>query len=250
MRENKRKIVHSKTVFISGATSGIGKAIALRFAKEGWNILGHYFSSEADAKELKKAICRFNVECQFFKADFCLEAELKRLIKKLEGFDIHSLINNAGTYSVQRHFRELTVNDIKKTFMVNTFAPMMLTASVFMRMKEQGFGRIVNVSSISAKYGGGSQSLHYGCSKRAIEGITKTFAKEGAEYNILANTVRPGVIDTVFHKKFPKDMTKRIAMIPLGRMGSPEDIAEIVFYLGSDVNTYITNEIIAVAGGE
>ncbi|MBI4823532.1 MAG: SDR family oxidoreductase [Nitrospirae bacterium] len=239
-----------KTVLITGVAGGIGREIALRFAKEGWNILGHYFSSHEKAGELKKAINRYGVECTLFKADLSSEGEIKRLLKKLQRFEVHSLINNAGAYVTQKHFTDLTVKDIAETFMVNAFAPMMLSFKLFMQMKKRRFGRIVNISSIAAKYGGSSVSVHYGCSKLALEGMTKTLAREGADYNILVNTVRPGVIDTEFHKKFPKDMSERIKMIPLKRMGSPADIAEMVYYLGSDKNSFITNEVIAVAGGE
>ena len=83
-----------------------------------------------------------------------------------------------------------------------------------------------------------------------MEGITKTLARDGARFNVLVNTVRPGVIDTPFHRKFPKDMKRRTELIPLGRMGAASEVAEMVFMLGSDQNTYITNEIITVAGGE
>jgi 3-oxoacyl-[acyl-carrier protein] reductase len=134
--------------------------------------------------------------------------------------------------------------------MVNVFAPMMITSKLFIGMKERRFGRVVNISSIGAKYGGSSYSMHYGCSKRALEGLSKTIAKEGAEYNILVNTIRPGVIDTDFHKKFPKDMRKRIEQIPLKKMGKASDVADLVFYLGSDKNNFITNEIVTISGGE
>ena len=117
-------------------------------------------------------------------------------------------------------------------------------------MKERAFGRIVNISSIAAKYGSSSSSMHYGCSKLALEGISKTLAREGAKDNVLVNTVRPGVIDTEFHKKFPKNMEKRISMIPAQRIGKPSEVADIVYYLGSEANTFITNETITVAGGE
>jgi NAD(P)-dependent dehydrogenase (short-subunit alcohol dehydrogenase family) len=80
--------------------------------------------------------------------------------------------------------------------------------------------------------------------------MSKTLAKEGTKYNILVNTIRPGVIETDFHKKFPKDMKRRIGQIPLKKMGQPDDIADIAYYLGSEKNSFITNEIITISGGE
>ncbi len=240
----------NKTVLITGACSGIGSEIAVKFAKEGWNILCHYFSSGEKIKELKKTIEKFNVDCYLFRVDLSSKNQVQSFINKLEKLNIDSLVNNAGTYVVNRHFSKFKIDDIINIFMVNAFAPMLLTSSIFMRMKESRFGRIVNISSIAAKYGGSSYSMHYGCSKLALEGLTKTLAREGAEYNVLVNTVRPGVIDTEFHKKFPKDMEKRIAMIPLKKMGTPGDIADMVYYLGSNKNNFITNEIITLSGGE
>lgn len=240
----------NKTVLITGATSGIGSEVAIRFAKEGWNIICHYYSSEKRANELEKVIKNLNVNCHGIKADLSLKDQIQDFVNKLEKFSIDAIVNNAGTYMVNKYFSELTVDEISKTFMVNVFAPMIITGKLFIGMKERRFGRIVNISSIGAKYGGSSYSVHYGCSKRALEGLSKTLAKEGAEHNILVNTIRPGVIDTDFHKRFPKDMKKRIELIPLKRMGSPDDIAEIAYYLGSGKNNFITNEIITVSGGE
>lgn len=240
----------NKTVLITGATGGIGRQIALRFAREGWDILCHYFSSEEKAKKLKRLINKYDVNCHLLKANLSSKNQLRKFIDELENFDLDSLINNAATPVVNKHFRQLTIDDIAATFMINVFAPMLLTANIFMRMKEKRFGRIVNISSIAAKYGGSNYSMHYGCSKLALEGLTKTLAKEGAEYNVLVNTVRPGVIDTEFYKKFPKDMKKRVNMIPIKKMGIPKDVADMVYYLGSEKNNFITNEIITVSGGE
>lgn len=121
-----------KTVFITGATSGIGRAITLRFANKGWNIICHYYSNEVEAQELKKII-----------------ANLRSIADNLKEFQIDSIVNNAGTYMVSKHFSELTIDDISKTFMVNVFAPIVLTSSIFLSMKERRFGRIVNISSIA-----------------------------------------------------------------------------------------------------
>lgn len=239
-----------KTVLITGATSGIGSKVAIRFAEGGWNILCHYSSSEEKAGKLRELICKHDVECYLFKANLSEDDQVHSLINKLENLDIDGLVNNAGTYEVYKHFSELSVRDLTSTFRVNVFAPMLLTTNIFMRMKERGFGRIVNISSIAAKYGGSSYSMHYGCSKLALEGMAKTLAREGAEYNVLVNTIRPGVIDTDFHKKFPKDIPKRVSMIPMKKTGRPEDVADLVFYLGSNKNNYITNEIVTISGGE
>lgn len=240
----------NKTVLITGATSGIGREIALRFAKEEWDILCHHFSSKLEGNQLMQEIKKYDVNCRIFQIDLSSQNQLMRFVNEIKKIDIASVINNAGTYTVKKYFTKLTISDIKKTFMVNTFAPILITAAVFSYMKKRHFGRIVNISSIAAKYGGSAYSLHYGSSKCALEGVAKTLAKEGARYNILVNTIRPGVIDTEFHKKFPKDMKKRIAIIPLKKIGRPEDIAEIAYYLGSEKNNFITNEIIAISGGE
>jgi len=239
-----------KTVLITGGTSGIGSEIALLFAKKGWNVLLHYHINSKKAKALKSEIEKAGSSCSLFKADLSSPKQLKGLINKVKKLTIDTLINNAGTYVVNKHFSELALKDINATFMVNTFSPMLLTAKIFTNMKQKKSGRIVNVSSIAAKYGGSNCSMHYGASKLALECMTKTFAKEGAAYDVFVNTIRPGVIDTDFHKKFPKNMKKRIAMIPVKRMGKPKDVADMAYYLGSEKNNFITSEVITVSGGE
>jgi 3-oxoacyl-[acyl-carrier protein] reductase len=249
MSETDKQLKH-RTVFVTGAAAGIGRAIALKFAREGWDVLCHYHSSAEGARSLKKEITELGRSCDLLQADLSSKKSLHRLLGKLGEFRIDSLVNNAGSYSASRFFPELTLDELASAFAVNTFAPILIASRLFLTMKEQGFGRIVNISSIAAKYGGSAQSLHYGCSKRALEGLTKTLAREGAAHNILVNTLRPGVIDTDFHRKFPKDMKKRIAMVPAKKMGRPEDVAELVHYLGSEKNVFITNETIAISGGE
>lgn len=235
---------------ITGATGDIGREVALCFARKGWNMVCHYCTSREKVTELKKMVENNGVECHLLKADFLSERQIQNFICKIKNFHIDSLINNAGSYVAKKHFSKLTVLDVERVFMVNTFAPLLLAFDVFLRMKRKRFGRIVNISSIAAKYGGSSYSVPYGCAKLALEGATKTLAREGAEYNILVNTIRLGVIDTEFHKKFPKDMKKRVAMIPLKKMGTPKDVVDIVYYLGSEENNFVTNEIITISGGE
>lgn len=239
-----------RTVLVTGATGGIGRAVALRFASQGWDVVCHYFSSPDKAHALKKEISKIGARCELLKADFSSKDDTENFMAAVSKMKIDCLINNAGTYVASKGFSELGIDDLFEVFMVNTFAPIVLGSRLFDGMRRRRFGRIVNVSSIAAKYGGSSSSLHYGASKRALEGLTKTLARIGAPHNILVNTVRLGVIDTDFHRKFPKDMKKRIEMIPVKKMGDPKDAAEMIYYLGSGSNNFITNEIITIAGGE
>lgn len=240
-----------KTVLITGITSRIGYATARVFAAEGWSIIGHYCSASQKAAEIEKNLIMYGkARILLYKADFSLRKDILKFVDLVGPLGIDSIVNNAGTYIAKRHFGGLTLSDLEGVFNVNVFAPILIAGRLFPKMRERKFGRIVNISSIAAKYGGSACSMHYGCSKRALEGMTKTLAKEGARHNVLVNTIRPGVIDTDFHKRFHKDMKSRIEMIPVKRLGRPRDIADMAYYLGSDKNNFITNEIIAVAGGE
>jgi len=249
-KETNQKSENVRTVLITGGASGIGRTISTTYALNGWNVICHYFSSHEKAEGLKNEIHNIGQQCKLIHADLTSSQAIEKLIQKIAPIQIDVLINNAGTYVAQKHFCNLTYADLLDTFTLNTFAPTLLSSFVFEKMKKTNFGRIINISSIAAKYGGSAHSIHYGCSKRALEGLTKTLAREGAQHNILVNTVRPGVIDTDFHKKYPKDMNKRIGMILLKRMGTSEEVAEVTYFLGSEKNTFITNEIIAVSGGE
>lgn len=250
MSEKKRE--KRRTVLLTGATGGIGREIALKFAENGWNLICHFYSSKRKANKLKKELDLLGAKSRFIQADFASKKDISTFLSKVKAhsIDANSFINNAGTYVANKHFSKLTIHDIIGTFTLNAFTPMLLAIKVFEQMKKRKFGRIINVSSIAAKYGGSSSSLAYGCAKLAVEGMTRTLAREGAKYNVLVNTLRLGVIDTDFHKKFPKDMEKRISMIPMQRMGTAKEAAEMAFYLGSEKNSFITNEIVTVSGGE
>jgi NAD(P)-dependent dehydrogenase (short-subunit alcohol dehydrogenase family) len=241
--------MRKRTVLVTGITGGIGSYIAILFAEKGWNIIGQYCSSKEKVGTLVKSIEKYDINLKLLRADFTQNTNIKALLSKLT-MPIDSLINNSGSYYVMKHFSELTIQELNYTFMINTFVPILLTSKIFLKMKKNGFGRIVNISSIASKYGGSNHSMHYGCSKRALEGITKTLSREGAEHNVLVNTVRPGVIDTEAHEKFKKDMEARISLIPMKQKGSPKDIAKMVYYLGSEENDFITNEIVTISGGE
>lgn len=239
-----------RTLLITGGASGIGYAVLRRFASEGWNVLCHYHSSEEQARKVQDEALSLGVECKLIQADLSTEEGINRLVGSIQNQSVDSLVNNAASYVVQKHFSKIKVADFSQSLLLNLAAPFLLSSALFPAMCSRGFGRIVNISSIAAKYGGSPFSMHYGCFKRGLEGITLTLAREGAAQGVLINTIRPGVIDTSFHKKHPKDMQTRLDLIPIKRMGTTKDVADMVYYLGSAVNTYITGQTVAISGGE
>lgn len=239
-----------KTVLITGASGGIGRELSIFFAKNNWNVLCHYNLSKKNIKELEKYFVRNNINYHFIQSDFSKKDNIDKFIEKINKFKIDSIINNAGISIKEKQQLKINLSKTMELFMINVFAAMSITKKVFGKMKNNNFGRIVNISSIGAKYGSSISSLQYGCSKLALEGITKTFAREGSEYNVLVNTVRPGVVNTEFHRKICKNLKKRVALIPLKKMIDVKGVVEMIYYLGSEKNNFITNEIITIAGGE
>ncbi|MDK2954769.1 MAG: 3-oxoacyl-[acyl-carrier protein] reductase [Desulfovibrionales bacterium] len=239
-----------RTVLVTGGSSGIGLEICRGLARKGWRVFCHYRSNSDRALALKTEIQEMGRECLLVQADLGNEAGIESVAVRAKELQVDSLVNNAGTYVCPKPYGELGLKDYVCSFTVNAFAPAILASRLFAGMAERGFGRIVNISSVAAKYGGGAQSMHYGAAKRALEGVTKTLAREGAFKGVLVNTLRPGVIDTDFHEKHPKDMAARIALIPMRRLGEASEVARLACFLASEENTFITNETIAVAGGE
>jgi NAD(P)-dependent dehydrogenase (short-subunit alcohol dehydrogenase family) len=134
---------------------------------------------------------------------------------------------------------------------LNAQAPFFLAQGAFRFMKNNGGGKIINISSISAKYGGSDRTLHYGASKAALEAINRGLAKAGAPHNILVNAIRAGFIDTPMHKKLGRtNLEKRIHAIPLKKPGKAEDIARMALFLASEGGDFITGETFTVAGGD
>lgn len=246
---NKTKKPPKKVVLITGITGGIGQSTAYLFAQEGWDIIGQYCSSRKASEDLKKELIKFDVDVDMYKVDLLSQSQTNTFLKRVKKRKVDALVNNAGSLICKKTYGKLDWRFLQGSFALNITAPTLLTQAVFPFMRKQKSGHIVNVSSIAAKYGGSMTSLAYGCSKRALEGLTKTLASEGARSNILVNTVRPGVIDTNFHKKFPKDMNRRAKLVPLRRLGVAEEVARVIYFLVAG-NTYITNETITVAGGE
>ena len=217
--------LEGKVALVTGASGGIGSAIAKSLAGAGCAVAVHYSSDAASAKSVAAKIMAMGGRADIFKADLLAVNAPKTLVaaclRKFGRLDI--LVNNAGAILGGEHFLDMPVTSWAKTLRLNAEAPFFLTREAFRVMKPGS--RVVNISSIAAKFGGSARSIHYGASKAALEALTRGFAREGAPRGILVNAIRAGVIDTPLHGKFRKNMAKRIALIPLKRMGRPEDVA-------------------------
>ena len=234
-----------KKILITGAAEGIGLEILKLFIENNWLVTAHYYYK---TKEFD-AICKKNVESiDPKKIDFSNEEELNIFLKSLKNQTYDALVNCAGIFDFSMESKN-RIESIFKTLMVNTISPILITEELFKTMKKNQSGSIVNISSVGVKFGSGSDSIFYGVSKSGLEASTRTFAREGAKYNILVNTVRPGITNTDFYKKIGKDLTERVKLIPLNRAAKASEIAEHVYFLIA-VNTFMTGEIISVAGGE
>jgi 3-oxoacyl-[acyl-carrier protein] reductase len=242
---------NTKKIVITGACSGIGQAISMALGQEDCILGLHSRKEDNSLKKLKKLLTDRGCEVIPIIGDLLdlkfVESMIPDFVNKSGGIDV--LVNNAGGVNYD-HYSTVEADEFQKTNCLNATVPFLLIRSAFEKMKSNG-GRIVNISSISAKYGGSEKSMHYAASKAALESITKSFSRFGAEFNILVNAIRPGLIDTSFHSKHLKtDMKERINLIPLKRMGRPKEIAGLVKYLIGETGAFITGQILEVAGGD
>ncbi len=247
--------IKGKSVLITGASTGIGAATAELFGQYGAKIGVHYRHNREKAETVASRIRQFSGEAELFQGDLLEESVRRNLVKDfVKAFGrIDILINNAGACYEYRHFSELNEEAWDKTVTLNAKAPFFLSRNAFEYMKENRWGRIINITSVAVKYGG-ANSLHYTASKGASDVLTVGFSREGCKYDILVNSIRCGVIDTSMHTRIDgyneEQFQKRIDLIPLKRVGKPIDIARMALFLASDCGNFITGEIFSVAGGD
>ena len=239
----------NKVALITGGTRGIGKAIAKKFAENGYDLIINYVSENTDLEKLKKDI-NSNNEILFVRAnvgDFnSCEELVKKAIEKFGKIDV--LVNNAGITRDNLIMR-MKEEDFDKVINTNLKGTFNVTKNVVPYMMKKRSGKIVNISSVVGVSGNAGQ-CNYAASKAGIIGFTKSIAKELASRNILANCVAPGFIDTDMTEVLSDSVKENInSQIPLKRMGSAEEIAKAVYFLAGEDNTYITGQVLNVDGG-
>ncbi len=238
----------NKNVIVTGASSGIGKEVATRIAREGGQVI-IFDINEVGAAELMKEIPE---KIDFVKVDLGNSAGLIKAIEnvneKYQKIDV--LINVAGIIA-QGAFENTTLDEWNRVMSINLTAVYVLCNKCFRIMKENKYGRIVNVSSIAAKRGGGGLGNSiYATSKAGVIGLTKAIAREGGPYGIACNAVCPGYTLTPMTKELPDEFqTQAISSIALRRAAKPEETAAVICFLASDDASYVTGEITDADGG-
>lgn len=228
-----------KKVFVTGASSGIGKKIAELFSRSGATVFGTSFSGNQISKVCSKWI----------KADFANVDQILRVSEEIIALKPDILINNAGINKIDC-FRDINHEDFQKIYNINTLAPFMFCQAALTHMKQQQWGRIVNVASIWSKVSI-EKRASYSASKFALDGLTVSLALEHGKDGILANCVSPGFVDTDLTKKILGEagVSELLTKVPMGRLAYPEEIAELVLWLSSEQNTFLTAQNISIDGG-
>jgi NAD(P)-dependent dehydrogenase (short-subunit alcohol dehydrogenase family) len=240
-------------VLITGGLTGIGRAAALAFAREGAVVMVAGRREEASA-ELVKQLRTLGSEAEFIKADVRKEDDVRTMIDttvaRFGRLDV--AVNNAGTEGVPGPVTAQTPESYAATFDTNVLGVLLCMKHELRVMQSQGFGNIVNISSTMGSRGAANASL-YVASKHAVEGLTKSGALEAAAFGVRVNAVAPGPVETAMLDRFTGTTDRKaglLAGIPLRRAGRPEELADAILFVASDKASFITGQIINVNGGK
>jgi len=243
--------IKGKNCLVTGSGQGIGKGIALAFAKEGCNMVISDVNEETGLATVKE-IEALGVKAIFIKADVSNEDSVKAMFeeieKKLGTLDI--LVNNAGISPKNYNFDDIPFGEFEKVLDVNLTGSYLCAKYAYKHMKDKGWGRIVNMSSSSGVFGANVAGVHYSASKGGIIAMTKTLSKRMGPDAITVNCVAPGRINTPMTVKTPPEVAEKIRQqISLRRNGDVEEIATVILFLASNMASYVTGTCVEITGG-
>lgn len=239
-----------QTAIVTGGSRGIGRAVAVRLAKDGMNLVINYRGNSAAAEETERLCRELGAEVLLVQGDVSRAEDCEKLAAQAkEAFGrVDVLVNNAGI-TRDGLLARMTEEDFRAVLDVNLVGPWNMMKAVNRIMMKQRYGRIVNLSSVTGLMGNMGQT-NYAAAKAGILGMTKSYAREVASRGITVNAVAPGFIDTDMTEAMPEGAKDKIVTgIPMGRTGKSEDVAEAVAFLASEQAGYITGEVLRVDGG-
>lgn len=241
-----------RVALITGGNSGIGKAIALAYGRAGADVAIDYVSGPDAAEDVRKQIEGMGRRAITIRADISQVEQVKEMVGRTVGElgRIDVLVNNAGL-QIQKHFPELTPEDWDKMLSVDLRGTFLVTLYTVQEMIKRKFGRIINVTSVHQEIPK-PYFAPYCAAKAGVGMLTKTLAVELAPYKISVNSIAPGAIETPMNVDVLRDLEKLrrvLSQVPWGRMGRPEEVADLAVYLASDAADYITGSTFVIDGG-
>lgn len=243
-----------KVAWVTGSSTGIGAASAVALAGAGCRVAVHYNESADEAKGVVREIESGGGEAMLVGGDVADSGEVARMLSEVESGlgSVEVLVNNAGSLLERRPFSEMTEDLWDRVMDVNLKSVYLVSQAVLPGMKERRAGRIINTTSVAARNGGGPGSSAYATAKAGVSNLTRAMAKELVSDGILVNGVAPGIITTPFHDRFtPPDVREKLGgSLPIGREGTPEEVAGVIVFLATDAARYLVGEIVEVNGGQ
>ena len=244
---------NGKVALVTGASSGIGRATAESLAANRARVAINFHRNKEGAEAARAQVIGAGGSAIVVQADVTKASEVKSLVEQTvaELGPIDILVNNAGSLIERLRILELSEELWDEVIDLNLKSAFLCCKAVAASMMERKTGAIVNISSIAGRTGGALGSIHYSTAKGGLITFTKGLAKELAPFGVRVNAVSPGVIDTAYHEQFssPEMMKSYVAAIPLGRIGTPDDVAEVICFLASEAASYLAGETIEINGG-